>query len=264
MWYPGHMAKAARMLEKIKKHIDLFVELLDARAPIATRSYDRNIIKGKRNVILLTKSDLADPVLTQKWKKFFESKGENVFVVDKNSSRQSLINFISKFAPKNSLIAIVGCPNVGKSTVINKLKGTRSAKVGAVPGITRGLQWFSVEDLFRVLDTPGLLLPKISEIETAAKLLLVGSLPLELTPPEVLQKAYEIYAKLTKKDSVSFDEFIEAYALEKKMLAKGGVLDKERAIVSFFNNISQGKIGRITFEIPQEAIEDKSDSLPSA
>ncbi len=263
MWYPGHMAKATRMLESIKKHIDLFVELLDARAPLATRSYERSILRGKRNVIILGKGDLAQPSVTEKWKRFFESRGETVFVFHKDSPRQVLVGFLSKLVPKNSLIVVVGCPNVGKSTLINRLKGTRSANVGAVPGITKGLQWFSVQDQFKVLDTPGLLLPKISDHETAAKLLLVGSLPFELAPAEVARKAFEIYAKLTDKDSVSLDEFIENYALEKKMLLKGGIVDKERATVNFFNAVAQGKIGRMTFEQPPEAIENKGDSLSS-
>ncbi len=263
MWYPGHMAKAVKTLEKIKKHIDLFVEVLDARAPLTTRLYDKSILKGKKNVIILAKADLAQQALTVEWKRYFEGQGEKVLLFDKDCPRQVLVKFISDLAPRNSLISVVGCPNVGKSTLINKLKGTRSADVGAIPGITRGLQWFSVQDQFRVLDTPGLLLPKIADLETAAKLLLVGSLPLELAPPEVRQKAFQLYATLTKKDYVDLEKFLEAYALDRKMLLKGGILDIERAAVSFFNSIAQGKAGRITFEHPQEAIKDKSDSLSS-
>ncbi|MGJ8455046.1 GTPase [Pseudothermotoga sp. U03pept] len=261
MWYPGHMAKASRTIEEIKKHIDLVVELLDARAPMATHAYTHQPIKAKKNVIVMGKSDLAAGEVTSRWKDFFERLGQHVFVLDKSTTTDEIVEFVGEHVQKNGLIMVVGVPNVGKSTLINKLKGSRSARVGAMPGITKGLQWFSVTDRFRVLDTPGLLLPKLWSKELAAKLLLVGSLTVDMVPPQIVQKAFEIYAHLVKIQESDLQRFLEGYALERKMLAKGGLPDTERALVNFFNSIAQGKFGRLSFEVPEEVEEHQSDSL---
>lgn len=261
MWYPGHMAKASRIIENLGKYIDLVVELLDARAPVATRAYSRNPIKAKKSVIVLTKSDLALDGEVVRWKEFFEKSDEPVFVFNKNTNREKVVEFIAKHVQRNGFVIVVGVPNVGKSTFINKLKGTRSAQVGAMPGITKGLQWFSVSDKFRVLDTPGLLLPNLWSVDLAAKLLLVGSLTVDMVPPKVLQRAFEIYAKAVGVTDMDLENYLEKYALEKKMIVKGGQPDKKRALVNFFNSIAQGKIGKFTFEYPQEAKNYQSDRL---
>ncbi|MEJ5229423.1 MAG: GTPase [Pseudothermotoga sp.] len=261
MWYPGHMAKASRTIEEIKKHIDLVVELLDARAPMATHAYSHQPIKAKKNVIVMGKSDLADDTVTNRWKKFFEKAGEVVFVINKNTTTDEIVEFVADHVQKNGMIMVVGVPNVGKSTLINKLKGSRSARVGAMPGITRGLQWFSIADRFRVLDTPGLLLPKLWSKELAAKLLLVGSLTVDMVPPQVMQKAFEIYARLVNIQENDLQKFLEGYALERKMLIKGGLPDTERALVNFFNSVAQGKFGKFSFEVPEEVEDHQSDRL---
>lgn len=261
MWYPGHMAKASRMIERLRKNVDLVVELLDARAPAATRSYSRNPIKAKKNIIIMTKSDLALDDGTACWKEFFERLNERVFVFNKDTPKENIVEFISRFVQKNGFVIVVGVPNVGKSTFINKLKGTRSAQVGAMPGMTKGLQWFSVADKFKVLDTPGLLLPNLWSTDLAAKLLLVGSLTVDMVPPKVLQKAFEIYSKAIKIEAMDLEDYLEKYALEKKMIIKGGQPDKKRAMVNLFNSIAQGKLGKFTFEYPQEVDNHQSDYL---
>jgi len=263
VWYPGHMAKASRIIEQIRKNIDLVVELLDARAPLATRAYSRKPIRAKKNVIVLGKSDLAPNTEVIRWKEFFESSNEQVFVFDKDIPRDAIVEFIAKQVQKNGFIVVVGVPNVGKSTFINKLKGSRSAQVGAIPGITRGLQWFSVAEKFRVLDTPGLLLPNLWSTDLVAKLLLVGSLTVDMVPEKVLQRAFEIYAKIAEIDDTDLESYVEKFAREKGMIIKGGQPDKKRALVSFFNSISQGKFGKLTFETPQEANDYQSDRLSS-
>lgn len=261
MWYPGHMAKASRIIERIKKDVDLVVELLDARAPAATRSYSRNPIRAKKNVIVLTKSDLALERGLIQWKEFFEKSNEHVFIFNKGCSRDAVVEFITAHVQKNGFVIIVGVPNVGKSTFINKLKGSRSAQVGAVPGITKGLQWFSVKDKFRVLDTPGLLLPDLWSTDLVAKLLLVGSLSVDMVPPKVLQRAFEIYSMAANIQNTDLESYLGEYALEKKMIIKGGQPDKKRAMVNLFNSIAQGKLGKFCFEYPQEADEDQGDRL---
>lgn len=261
MWYPGHMAKASKQLSKMIGLIDVVIELLDARAPMATRSYSREPFRAKKNLIFLGKSDLADLKVTELWKNYFRSKNEEVFIFEKDIDRKKLIDFLAKKIDRGSLVAVVGVPNVGKSTLINKLKGKRSAQVGAVPGITRSLQWFSVEGLFRVLDTPGLLLPELWSVELGAKLLLIGSLSIDMVDEKVLQHAFQLYAKVSNLEEQDLNAFLEKYALEKKMLSKGGTADLDRARVSFFNSIAQGKLGKLSFETPQEVVRDKSDSL---
>lgn len=261
MWYPGHMAKASKLIERLRKNIDLVVELLDARAPAATRSYSRNPIKAKKSVIVMTKSDLAldDGVIL--WKEYFEKSNEQVFLFNKYTQREKVIEFITKFVQQNGFVIVVGVPNVGKSTFINKLKGTKSAQVGAVPGITKGIQWFSVAEKFKVLDTPGLLLPDLWSTDLSAKLLLVGSLTVDMVPPKVIERAFEIYSKAMKIENANLEEYLEKYALEKKMIIKGGQPDKKRAMVNLFNSIAQGKMGKFTFEFPQEVDEYQSDCL---
>ncbi len=261
MWYPGHMAKASKQLSKIVKLVDVVIELLDARAPVATRSYSREPFRAKKNLIFLGKADLADPKTTELWKDHFRSNEEKVFVFEKDIDRKKLIDFLAKNIDRGSLVVVVGVPNVGKSTLINKLKGKRSAQVGAVPGITRSLQWFSVEDLFRVLDTPGLLLPELWNVELGAKLLLTGSLSVEMVDEKIQQRAFQLYAEVAGIEERDLNVFLEKYALQKKMLSKGGTADLDRAKVSFFNGLAQGKLGRISFENPQEVKRDKGDSL---
>ncbi|ABV32850.1 MULTISPECIES: GTPase [Pseudothermotoga] len=263
MWYPGHMAKASKTIHRIIKDIDLVVELLDSRAPLATQAYDRKFLMGKKKVMILGKSDIADPKQTMKWKIFFESKNEKVLIFNKNTTKNYLIDFIANHADKNSLIMIVGAPNVGKSTLLNKLKGTRSAKVGAAPGITRGLQWFSAGGSLRILDTPGLLLPKLWSSDLAAKLLLTGCLIPENVPPKVLERAFEIYARRAKLEENSLQDFLERHAQKMGMILKGGIPDRERALVDFFIKLSQGKLGRFTFETVEEASAYQGNSLSS-
>lgn len=264
MWYPGHMAKASKQLSKIVKLVDVVIELLDARAPVATRSYSRAPFKAMKNLIFLGKSDLADPKTTELWRQHFQNQKEAVFVFDKDTDRKKVIDFLAKHVDRGSLLVVVGVPNVGKSTLINKLKGKRSAQVGAVPGITRSLQWFSVEGLFRVLDTPGLLLPELWSVELGAKLLLIGSLTAEMVDEKVLQRAFQIYSSVAGIEDHDLNSFLEKYALEKGMLLKGGAPDLVRAKVNFFNSIAQAKFGKISFETPQEVDQDKGDSLSSA
>lgn len=264
MWYPGHMAKASKQLSKLIKLVDVVIELLDARAPLASRSYSKAPFRAKKRLIFLGKSDIADAKTTELWERHFQASNEEVFVFDKDTDRRKVINFLAKHTDRGSLLIVVGVPNVGKSTLINKLKGKRSAQVGATPGITRSLQWFSVEGLFRVLDTPGLLLPELWSVELGAKLLLIGSLSVEMVDEKVMQRAYQIYARIANLEERDLNAFLEKYALEKRMLSKGGVPDLDRARVNFFNWIAQGKFGRISFETPQEVDQDKGDSVSSA
>ncbi len=259
-WHPGHVAKAKKRIRELVKAVNYVLELRDARAPYATGAYEREkLFKGKKSIIVLTKTDLADPVVTDEWIAYYKERGERVVTCQKGERGRTLLKKI--FGERTVARAlVVGLPNVGKSTFINKLKGRRSLKVGAVPGVTRGVQWIQINDRIKIVDTPGIVYTELFSKNLTAKLILTGCLPIELVDDwEILEMAFSIvYGKypgairdLTG-EVKSFDEFLMIYGKLRGFLIKGGEIDKEKAKNAFFFELSTGKFGRMSFEKSSE------------
>ncbi len=247
-WYPGHIQKAKRQIKEYLKKVDSVIIVLDARAPVATTNFETNIFKGKQKYFILNKSDLADENLTKKWFEFI-SKKFPVISCEKETKGSDIVKFILKNSrTRIPQILVAGVPNVGKSTIINKIIGRRKAQVGARPGITRGIQFVNVNDKLFVLDSPGVIFSEIFSKETVAKLLLIGSIPFENVQEfEIFDIAYSLYAK-TSGLQLPFGEFLVDYGKKRGFLKKGGEVDTEKAKLSFFKEVSEGKFGKLTFE----------------
>lgn len=248
-WYPGHIEKAKREIRKLLKLVNTVLEVRDARAPFATSAHDVTF-SGKRRIILLNKVDIADEETTKKWVEFFRKNGETVVTTHKEEPRSALLKKLS--LDRLARVLVLGVPNTGKSTVINKLKGKRASAVGAEPGVTKGIQWFSLENGVKVLDTPGILYKEIFDKGLAARLLLVGSLPVnKIDDPEIFEISYEIYRKKAGVEE-DFQTFFENLGKKRGLLRKGGTVDFEKTVQLFFFEVAVGKHGRISFEDPEE------------
>ena len=273
-WFPGHMKKAQIEIEKKVKLVDCVIELLDARIPLASRNETLyKITQNKLRLVVLTKSDLADPEMTKKWANYFESNGSAVIFADLNKSSdiQNIIKNVEKLgeAKQQKLISkgmkpqpiramIIGIPNVGKSTLINKLAKRHSASVQNKPGHTKSQQLIKVSNRFELLDTPGILQNSYEDKKQAMLLALTGSIKREILPTEeVAETAYnyvkefyfknlqERFAYLEEKDS-----FIDAFtkiARSRGYLSKG-LEDTGKAMEVFLNELKNGQIGRVSFE----------------
>lgn len=245
-WYPGHVQKAKRQLKENLKKIDVVTIVLDARAPVATTSFEIKLFKDKTKIFLLNKSDLSNEQLNKLWLEEI-SKSFPTLLVNKATQRKEIISTIKKVTTmENPHIAVVGVPNVGKSTIINKILGRHKTKTGAQPGITRGVQWVNVEGI-TVLDSPGILYSEIFSKEIAAKLLLIGSLPIENVPDDIYEIAFDIY-KTASHLSGDLYTTLEEFGRKRGLLKKGGIVDLERARFLFFKDLSEGKIGRFTYD----------------
>ncbi len=263
MWNAGHIQRAKKKIAELVKAVNYVLEVRDARAPFATGAYEREkLFRGKKSLIIFNKSDIADESVTEKWEYFYRSRGERIIITKKGDRSRKLLKMIFGEA-SNVRALIVGLPNVGKSSFTNRLKGRRSTKVGAVPGVTRGVQWIQINDSVRIIDTPGILYSELFSKELAAKLLLVGSIVVEkLNDWEIQELAFDILRRRypgVVKDMVgevsNFDEFLEFFGRKHGMILKGGLVDKERASHKFFHDVYNGKLGRMSFEEPEEIFE---------
>ena len=201
-WYPGHMTKARRMMQENIKLIDLVIELVDARIPISSRNPDIDELgKGKSRIILLNKSDLADPVWNKKWVEYFSNQGMGVLEINSRTgmgikSIQGLVQEVCKEKierdRKRGIVnrpvraMVVGIPNVGKSTFINSFAGKACAKTGNKPGVTKGKQWIRLNKGLELLDTPGILWPKFEDQQVGMRLAFIGSMNDEILIPDEL------------------------------------------------------------------------------
>ena len=198
-WYPGHMAKAKREMERMIKVSDVAVEIVDARAPLSTRNPDLDKMLGaKPRVIILNKEDLADNNLTRAWQQYFSDRGWNAvsFCAKKQGGREKLLHaiqraaqpLIDRWAQKgaNKIVRVMvsGIPNVGKSSIINCLSGGQRAKTGATPGVTRGKQWVRLSPTLELLDTPGILWPKLEHEQGAKRLAFLNAIRDEVLEQE--------------------------------------------------------------------------------
>ena len=275
-WYPGHMAKARRELAESLKLIDVVVEIVDARAPAASRNPDfDDLFASKSRVVLLNKSDLADPSVSKAWMKEYRTKGISAgeIVSTSNSGKALAVRLIEEAAReevermkakgvnKTIRALVVGIPNVGKSTFINRIAGEARAKVGDKPGVTKGKQWVKITPYLELLDSPGLLWPKLENQIMARHLAYLGSirdevLELEELAWNLIRELRSIcpdalYARFKKlDDNTPEEELLDAVAKSRGLILKGGVLDTERAAKILLDEFRSGKIGRITLETP--------------
>ena len=276
-WYPGHMTKTRRMLQENLKMIDVVVEVLDARAPLASRNPDfDDLFAGKARVVLLNKSDLADSNATKRWITYYNRKGIEAAGISATggSAKKIAVALIEKAAkPRvdamkakgvNKVVRamIVGIPNVGKSTLINRIAGQNRAEVGDKPGVTRGKQWVKITPYLELMDTPGMLWPKLEDQELAKHLAFLGSIKDEVMDSEELaldllallqsmspSQVTERYSKLTS-ETVKQD-LLRAVCLSRGFLLRGGELDTERAAHVSLDEYRAGKVARVTLELPE-------------
>lgn len=277
-WYPGHMAKARRMLEENLKLIDVVVELVDARAPLATRNPDFDaLFSQKSRVILLNKSDLASAEQTKKWIEYYKAQNINAiaFVYTSSAKRKAAVSLIETAAAdkvakmkekgviKTVRAMVVGIPNVGKSTFINRIAGETKAKVGDKPGVTKGKQWVKVSPYLELMDTPGLLWPKLENEALAKHLAYIGSINDDIMDAERLaadmlcelmaicpDALKERYKKI--EDGMAAHELLEAVARSRGFILQGGVMDTERAARIVLDEFRAGRIAKITLESPDK------------
>ena len=278
-WYPGHMTKTRRMLQENLKMIDVVVEILDARAPLASRNPDfDDLFAGKARVVLLNKSDLADSNMTKRWIAYYNKRGIEAAGISATggSAKKVAVSLIEKAAkPKvdalkvkgiNKTIRamIVGIPNVGKSTLINRIAGQNRAEVGDKPGVTRGKQWVKITPYLELMDTPGMLWPKLEDQELAKHLAYLGSIKDEVMDSEELAldmlallqsispaQVTERYSKLTAETPKQ--DLLKAVCLSRGFLLRGGELDTERASHVVLDEVRAGKVARVTLELPEAA-----------
>ena len=273
-WYPGHMAKTKKMLEEKKDLIDVVLELVDARIPYSSKiSGSEDILKTKPHILVMTKSDLADSIDTKKWSKYYTDKGYSVVAInaDNKDDLKKLVNTINnvmqekldkkKTKGNNSNLihaCVLGIPNVGKSTLINRLAGRKVSKVGNNPGITRSLTWLKTNSNIVILDTPGILWPKLEQENVALNLACMSAikediLPLDKVACHILLKLEKYYPEIleSRYNLENLDDFEEAYnVIARKIgaLNKGGEADYRRVSTYIINEIKLEKIKNITFD----------------
>lgn len=270
-WYPGHMKKTRELISENIKMSDVVLEITDARIPKSGRNpIIDEIIGNKRRIIILTKSDLADEVETAKWQAKFKSEGKESMTVNGNtgSGTKNLIKRLNEIKNeedkkrnlKRSLrIMVVGVPNAGKSSVINRLSGKKSTRIGNKPGITRGKQWVHIGENIDLLDTPGILWPKFEDPKSGLNLAFVGSIKDEILDIEDI--AIELLKLLSLKyenlilnrynlDSIGRSplETMEKICKKRGFIKKGENFDYERASKTIIDEFRSGKIGNITID----------------
>lgn len=277
-WFPGHMAKTRRLIKESLNLVDGVVELLDARVPYSSQNPELDgIIKNKPRIILLNKCDVANPTATAMWIKYFESKGAYAIPVDcktgkglnkfDDTVKKALANVIAKNEAKGMTgkplrLMVVGIPNTGKSSFINRMGKNAKAKVADKAGVTKQNQWFVVGNGIELLDTPGVLWPKFDDPEVGDKLAFIGSVKDEVTDKETIAcrlleslaktnpNAIEERYKISGVEGLQGWEILEMIGKKRGFLIKGGEIDYERAAVIVADEFRGGKLGRITLELP--------------
>ena len=273
-WFPGHMAKTRRLLKESLGLCDAVCEIVDSRIPASSRNPDlAGIVAGKRRIILLNKCDMADPAATEAWLSRYRAQGLCALAVDcrsgkglgafKSSVKELLSDKLEQYREKGMVgkplrIMVVGIPNVGKSSFINRMAGGGKAKVENRPGVTRGNQWFRVDNELELLDTPGVLWPKLDDKEVGERLAFTGAVRDEVVDVEwlavrLLEVLSERYMPmLESRYKIEKDEPYEmlcAIAKKRGMVIRGGEADTERAANILLNEFRTEKIGRITLEV---------------
>ena len=256
-WYPGHMKKTRELIQENLKAVDLVVEIVDSRIPLSSRNpIIDELISGKKRVVILGKCDLADKRATDEWKAYFESSGDIALPVDSRNGEniKAFYKILDKLQQERNKerslrrplrMMIVGVPNVGKSSFINRLIGKKSAKTGDRPGVTKGKQWVTLENGMQLLDTPGILWPKFEDPHVGLNLAFCGSYKLD----GLMNEDEEVYNEYGEHlDPVLFD--MEAIALKRGFIKAGKRIDYERTGRAILDEFRAGIIGNITLERP--------------
>lgn len=279
-WFPGHMTKAERMIEENMKLVDGVCEIIDARIPIASRNPDIDrLANGKPRLIVLNRADQADPEMTKRWKLWFKEQGLFVLETDSKSGkgvnqfpgavRAALKTKMEQYAAKGQgsrplRIMVLGIPNVGKSTFINKVAKRKAAIAGDRPGVTRGKQWIKIDDSLELLDTPGILWPKFEDENVGQVLALTGAVKDDILDRETLAANFlvrlrdqyptviEQRYKFTPDPEAPGYALLETAARKRGFLISGGELDTERMAAILLDEYRGGKLGRLTLETPPE------------
>ena len=277
-WFPGHMTKTRRKIQASLKLVDAVAEIIDARIPVSSRNPElHKIIENKPRIILMNKCDMADPSQTARWVSYYQKEGVLAIPVDCKSGR-GLNQFIPKvrellkdriiqweqkgMVNRTIRVMIVGIPNVGKSSFINRMAKQNRAKVEDRPGVTRGNQWFTIGKAFDLLDTPGVLWPKFDDPNVGEKLAFTGAVKDQIVDTEqlasrlleVLRDEYSAMLaaryKLEKYDLRPLQgyELLELIGRKRGMLASGGEIDTERASIMVLDEFRSAKLGKSTLE----------------
>ena len=277
-WFPGHMTKTKRKIESNLKLVDIVAEIIDARIPISSRNPDLdNLVKSKPRIILMNKCDMADPRQTALWIDYYKKCGIAAIAIDCKSSKglnkfiptvkDILSDKINSWKAKGMIardirIMVVGIPNVGKSSFINKMAKGNKAKVEDRPGVTRGNQWFSIGKGFELLDTPGVLWPKFEDPKVGENLAFTGAVKDQIMDTEYLaqrllytlkdeyENAIKARFKLEKFDikDLSGKELLDLIGKKSGMLMQGGVIDTQRAATMVLDEFRGAKFAKITLE----------------
>ena len=277
-WFPGHMAKARRMIEDSVKLVDAVCEIIDARIPSASRNPDvERLTAAKPRLLILNRADLADPEITALWRRYFKIRKESFIETDSKSGagigafpraiRELLKDRIAGYASKGLRepmlrVMALGITNVGKSSFINRAAKRKAAAASDKPGVTRGKQWITVDPGLEMLDTPGILWPRFDDPETGELLAITGAIPCEITDatelaaglmtrlkeayPEAIKRRYD----LIPRETVTGHELLLGAAKRRGFLLPGGEYDPDRMASVLFDEFRAGKLGRISLERP--------------
>lgn len=278
-WYPGHMAKAKRMLQENIKLVDAVAEIVDARAPEASRNPDFDaLFSQKERIILLNKADLADENATRRFLDYYRRRGllaapmvstgatgkKQAVALMERAVSDKVKRLQEKGIKKTVRVMVVGIPNVGKSTFINRIAGENRTKTGDTPGVTRSKQWVKVGPYLELMDSPGLLWPKLEDQQKAQSLAFLGTVNDDILDGEELASALlqrlltlcpealmQRYKKLTLETAT--EDLLPAVARSRGFLLSGGELDTERAARIVLDEFRGGKIARVTLDqVPEE------------
>ena len=275
-WYPGHMAKTKRLIKEKYNLIDVVYEVIDARMPKASKIKDiDDLLKDKPRILIMTKKDLCDLEETKKWVKYYENEGYHVKLVDlsQNNTVQEIIDLthdITKdiqdkreakgLAKKDIRVLVVGIPNVGKSTLINRMAGRKVANIGNNPGVTKNLSWLKTSSNILLLDSPGILWPKLDNEEVALNLASLSAIPRDILPVDkvaihILNKLDKYYPKYLKErynlDKMDNDDLVLVYeTIGRKIgaVVSGGEIDYTRVSNTILEDIKNERIKGITFD----------------
>ena len=282
-WFPGHMAKTRRLIGESLKLVDAVIEILDARIPISSRNPEIiKLLEGKPTITLLNKAGLADPAVSREWLEYFRRRGETVPILVDCTTGEGL----NQIAPAlNELLSeklarwqqrgmtgrhvkamIVGVPNVGKSTLINRLSAEKKAKAENRPGVTRQGQWVVTKSGFNLYDTPGVLWPKFDDVIIGENLAFTGAIKEEILDieslacsllgrirklyPEMLSERYKI-GDVSQYDDYNDYELLEVIGKKRGFLISGGAINTERTASTLLDEFRAAKIGRMTLEVPK-------------